>query len=186
MRRAAPVGHVEVGLAIETIAEVEGRGEIGHRPGRVHGYAKILLDEMRTLWLDGHADVHIEFFSDIAQLHVDVVLSFRTLRIAAEVLGKIALVGVVQVAKEPCPVTVLSQYVHECFIGIVGEVISQRVALLVVVAETVVGLQEQSLETTLSTTSSAVAERTSSGSSSKSSRLSWHAFFYHLGLRLDD
>ena len=108
LRSATPISHIEIGLAVETIAEIEGGGEIGHCPGRVHGYAKVLLDEMRTLWLDGDTDVHIELFPDVAQLHVDVVFTLRTFGVAAEVIGEITLIGVVQIAEEPCPIAILS------------------------------------------------------------------------------
>ena len=93
---------------------------------------------MRTLGHDRHADVHVHLVADVAQLHLGCVVILRTLRVAAQPGAQVTLVWVVQIAEQCRPVTVVLQDLCKGFRAVIGEVVGQRVALLVVVSVSVV------------------------------------------------
>ena len=55
--------HLEVGLLVEAVAHIQRRRIVGHRADGVNGDAEVLLDVVRALWLDGYAEVHVQFFA---------------------------------------------------------------------------------------------------------------------------
>ena len=146
LRGGPPEPHLQVGLLIEPVAQVERGREVGHRPHRVDRHTQVLLDEVRPLWLHRDADVHIVFLAYEAQLHVGIMPVLRTLGVSAQVPREVILVRIVEKSEQAGPVAVFAQHDVELVIGIVGEVVGQRVAFLVAVVVTVAQLQEDALD----------------------------------------
>ena len=100
---------------------------------------------MRLLGLERHTHAQVDLIIYIAQLHVGIVSMLRAFGVAAEVLAKIRLVGVVQISEERRPRAVVVQHTGKRLVAEVGEVVSRRIVLLVTVPIAVVELQEESL-----------------------------------------
>ena len=159
--------HLQVGLLVEAVAQVQCRREIGHRAGGVDRNAKVLLDVVRVLRLDGDTHVHVELVAHNSQLEVDVLSVLGTLRIAAQTVAEIHLVGVVEITEESGPLLIVVEHVLESRFAQVGEVEGGGVAFLEAVIEAVVQLQEDALRAKTAH-AVAVAERTAS---------LWHSVF---------
>ena len=137
--------HLKVGLRVESVAQVEGWRYVGHRTHRIDRTSKILLDVVGTLGEKRHADVHVDALADIAQLDFSSVAILRPLGIAAQTGAEVALVRVVQIAKQGRPVTIALQDLGKGGICIVGKVIGIGIVLLIAVAVSVVQLQKEAL-----------------------------------------
>ena len=110
--------------------------------------AQVLLDEVRLLRLDVDTDIHIQFLAHHAELHVDVLVIFRTLGETAQVGREITLIGIVEIAEQACPLAIVVEHAGKGLVGIDGgEVVGRGVALLMAVVIAVVQLQEHALGT---------------------------------------
>ena len=69
----------------------------------------------------------------------------RAFRVAAQVVGKVTLVRVVEITEQSGEVAVVTQHVQKCFARQLGEIVGRRVTLLVTVVIAVVHLQENTL-----------------------------------------
>ena len=156
--------HLQVGLLIEAIAQVERRRDIGHCTYGIHWLSEVVLDEVGALWQDGDTCVHIDLLTHVAQLDFGCMTVFRTLRVSAQTGTQVALVGIVKIAEECRPVAIVVQHLCELLFRIVGEVVCEGIVLLVTIAVAIVQLQEESLLSEASSAakwSSAAAERSS-------------------------
>ena len=105
-----------------------------------------MLHKLRLLWNDLHTDIEIVVVAYDAQHEVegmDIVLVFR---ISAQIVVKIALKRVGQTVEVSAPLAVFGRESAKVVLAKVTEVVSDAVALLVLILEVVAELQIRSLE----------------------------------------
>ena len=101
---------------------------------------------MRLLWLDVETDIHIQLLADHTDLYVDVLVMLRTLGETAQVIAKITLIGIIEIAEQASPLTIFIEYIGKGLFSINGgEVIGRGVALLMTVVIAIIQLQEDTL-----------------------------------------
>ena len=140
LTRVASIVEPDVVLVAELIVEVECWCHVGHIADGVHIDAAIVLNEVGVLRLHQHTHVIVVLLLIVAQRQADVVGVVLILRIATEVGVEIGVKGL-KGAEPGVPLTIIRGNAREGVLGHAAELVGLAVALVLIIAQLVVGLQ---------------------------------------------
>ena len=137
----ATVVQPQVALIAELIVEIECRRKVGYITHGIYIHTTVVLDKVRVLGLNQETDVVIVLLDTVAQVQAHVVGIVLILGIAAQVALQVIVELIVHTVQPGIPGAVLGGDALEDVRRHVTEVVSQTVALILVIAQLVAELQ---------------------------------------------
>ena len=146
LARIAPIVEPKVLLVGEFVVEVNGGRDVDHGTHRINVDASVVLNEVGMLRLNKDTHVVVVFLLPVTQRQTDVVGIVLVFGVAAEILVEIRRQGIRSTRRtdgvEPrSPLTVIGYHTSKWIHRQMREVVSQTVALVLIIAQLVAGLQ---------------------------------------------